>query len=124
MSSSNPLAPAFAVQGAHSTYTTLQPYARVQFSRSFVAQGISYVPQFDVGYRYNARGGNAVVQATSQDGTAFAMPGVSLGNGMATVGARITAQAGVSWSLYLDYQGQFANHVNDNALSVGFTKKF
>jgi outer membrane autotransporter protein len=43
---------------------------------------------------------------------------------MATVGARITAKAGASWSLYLDYQGQFANHVSDNALSVGFTKQF
>ena len=124
LASTNPFANDFVLQGAHSTYTTLQPYARVQFARSFVAQGISYVPQFDVGYRYNARGGNAVVQATSQDGTAFAMPGASLGGGMATVGARITAQAGASWSLYLDYQGQFANHVNDNALSVGFTKKF
>ena len=36
----------------------------------------------------------------------------------------ITAQAGASWSLYLDYQGQFSGHLNDNALSVGFSKKF
>ena len=123
--SSNPLASAFAVQGARSTYDTLQPYARVLVSRPFVAQGISYVPQFDVGYRYDTRGvNNAVVHVTSQDGTAFTLPGDSLGRGVATLGARITAQAGASWSLYLDYQGQFASHLNDSALSVGFTKKF
>lgn len=123
--SSNPLAPAFAVQGAHSTYTTMQPYARVSFSRPFVAQGISYVPQWEVGYRYDTRNANTpAVREVAQDGTVFAMPGDDLGRGTATVGARITAKAGASWSLYLDYQGQFASHLSDNALSVGFTKQF
>ncbi|MFK2890374.1 hypothetical protein ISS98_04485 [Dyella flagellata] len=124
LASTNPFANDFVLQAAHSTYNTLQPYARVQFSRPFVAQGINYVPQFDVGYRYNAHSGNATVQATSQDGTTFVMPGEPLGRGMATVGARITAQAGASWSLYLDYSGQFASHLNDNALSMGFIKQF
>ncbi len=27
----------------------------------------------------------------------------------------------IAWSLYLDYQGQFASHLSDDALSVGFT---
>ena len=84
-----------------------------------------YVPQFNVGYRYEARsGGGPVVNVLSQDGTAFALKGDALGRGMSTVGARITAHEGASWSLYLDYQGQFASHLNDNALSVGFTKHF
>jgi autotransporter-associated beta strand protein len=123
--SANPLASAFAVNGAHTTYNTMQPYAQISFTHAFVAQGVSYVPQFDVGYRYDTRSGNTpVVQETSQDGTVFAMPADNLGRGMATAGARITAQAGASWSLYLDYQGQFANHLSDNALSVGFTKQF
>jgi fibronectin-binding autotransporter adhesin len=123
--SSNPLAGQFAVQGAHSTYNTLQPYALVSFSRPFTAQGVSYIPQFNVGYRYDTRGANTpYVQAASQDGTVFALPGDTLGRGAATVGARVTAQAGKSWSLYLDYQGQFSGRLNDNALSVGFTKSF
>jgi uncharacterized protein with beta-barrel porin domain len=125
VASISPLASAFAVGGAHTTYTTMQPYAQVSFTRSFVAQGVTYVPQFNVGYRYDTRSGNTpVVQETTQDGTVFGMPADTLGRGMATVGARITAKAGASWSLYLDYQGQFANHVSDNALSVGFTKQF
>nr|WP_304488658.1 autotransporter outer membrane beta-barrel domain-containing protein [Dyella sp. 2HG41-7] len=123
--SNNPLADEFSLQGAHTTYNVLQPYARVQFSHAFTAQGISYLPQFDVGYRYDTRSNNMpVVQATSQDGTVFMLPGDRVGRGVATVGARINAQAGASWSLYLDYQGQFSSHLNDNALSVGFTKTF
>ena len=123
--STNPLASAFAVAGAQTTYNTLQPYANVSFSHPFVAQGVSYLPQFSVGYRYDTRNGNTpVVQETAADGTVFAMPGDTLGRGMATVGARITAKAGKSWNLYLDYQGQFSGRLNDNALSVGFTKQF
>lgn len=123
--SSNPLAPAFAVQGMHGTYITMQPYARVLFSRPFVAQDVSYVPQFEVGYRYDTRSGNTpVVREVAQDGTVFAMPGDNLGRGTATVGVRVTAKASASWGLYLDYQGQFAHHLSDNALSVGFTKQF
>jgi fibronectin-binding autotransporter adhesin len=121
----NPLASAFLVQGMHSTYNTLQPYASVSFVRPFVAQGISYVPQVSLGYRYDTRNANSpVVNTMAQDGTPFALQGDALGRGTTTVGARITAQAGASWNLYLDYQGQFANHLDDNALSVGFTKHF
>ncbi|ULU24090.1 autotransporter outer membrane beta-barrel domain-containing protein [Dyella terrae] len=125
VTSTSPLASAFGVNGAHTTYNTMQPYAKVSFATAFVAQGVSYVPQFDVGYRYDTRNGNTpVVRETTQDGTVFAVPGDSLGRGAATVGARISAKAGASWSLYLDYQGQFASHLSDNALSVGFTKAF
>lgn len=125
VNSTSPLASAFALQGSRSNVTSMQPYANVTFSRAFVAGGVSYVPQFDLGYRYDTRSGSgAVVNVLSQDGTPFALRGDAMGRGMTTVGARITAQEGASWSLYLDYQGQFANHLNDNALSVGFTKHF
>jgi len=124
VASSHPLASAFAVQGQRSTYTTLQPYARISFARTFVAQGVVYLPQFDIGYRYDTRGDRATVRVASQDGSMFAMPAADTGRGVATVGARITAKAGASWSLYLDYRGQFASHLDDNALSVGFVKRF
>ncbi|WNL46440.1 autotransporter-associated beta strand repeat-containing protein [Dyella sp. BiH032] len=125
VSSAQPLADAFAVRGQDSTYNTLQPYARVAFSRSFVAGGVRYVPQFDLGYRYDTRSANTpLVRATGQDGTQFALAGSAPGRGMATVGARITAQAGASWSLYLDYQGQFASHLRNQAVSAGFSKSF
>ena len=123
--STSPLASAFAVEGAHASYNTMQPYAQVSFTRSFVAQGVSYVPQFQLGYRYDTRNGNApVVRAMAQDGTVFAMPGDNLGRGVATVGVRLTARSGASWNVYLDYRGQFASHLSDNALSVGFTRQF
>jgi autotransporter-associated beta strand protein len=125
IASNDPLAPAFTVQGARSTYNTLQPYANVHFGRAFQASGVTYLPQFELGYRYDTRDQNAaVVTMTTEDGTVFQMPGERTGKGMATAGARISAQAGTSWSLYLDYQGQFASHEHDNALSVGFTKHF
>lgn len=125
VSSTHPLADAFALHGKDSTYNTLQPYARISFSRGFDAGGIHYLPQFDLGYRYDTRNANTpLVRATSQDGTLFALPGSTLGRGVATAGARITAQAGDSWSIYLDYEGQFASHLRHNALNVGFTKRF
>ena len=125
VTSTHPLADAFALRGKDSTYNTLQPYARVSFSRSFVAGGIRYLPQFDLGYRYDTRSANTpTVRATSQDGTLFSLPGNTLGRGVATVGARLTVQAGASWSWYLDYEGQFASHYRHDALNVGFTKRF
>lgn len=125
VNSISPLASSFALQGRDSTYNSTQPYAAVSFTRPFTAGHISYVPQFNVGYRYDTRNGaGPIVTAFSQDGTRFALRGDAMGRGVATVGARITAQGGASWSLYLDYQGQFASHLNDNALSVGFTKHF
>jgi hypothetical protein len=125
VNSTDPLASAFALRGMHSTYVTVQPYAAVSFARPFVASGITYMPQFEVGYRYDTRNSHGVVVNTlSQDGTPFALRGDATGRGMTTASARITAKAGTSWSLYLDYQGQFASHLTDNALSVGFTKTF
>jgi fibronectin-binding autotransporter adhesin len=121
----NPLAPDFAVTGARSSYIVLQPYADVSITRAFQAQGVTYLPQFSVGYRYNTR--NAApptVQVTAQDGTLFTLPGATSGRGMATADARITAEAGAMWNLYVDYQGLFASRLHDNALSVGFTKRF
>jgi outer membrane autotransporter barrel domain len=125
VNSASPLAASFALEGTRSTYTTMQPYVTLAFVRPFTAGGIRYVPQFDVGYRYDTRNGHGpVVSTQSQDGTLFALPGEGTGRGMTTAGARITAEAGTSWSLYLDYQGQFSSHLNANALSVGFTKHF
>ncbi|HEV2680696.1 MAG TPA: autotransporter outer membrane beta-barrel domain-containing protein, partial [Rhodanobacter sp.] len=122
--SSNPLAPAFAVQGAHSTYNSLQPYAGVSFSRAFHVGQVTYIPSLELGYRYNTRSAIPTVPLTTQDGTLFAAPRAAFGRGLGTVRARVTAQQGESWSLYIDYQGEFANHLRDNALSVGFTRHF
>jgi len=121
---SNPLASAFAVEGARSTYSSLQPYAAVSFTRTFEFQDIRYVPSFDVGYRYDTRGATPTVTTTAQDGTLFALPAAAMGRGLTTAGARITAEAGASWNVYLDYQGMFASHLSDNALTLGFTKHF
>lgn len=123
--SSDPLAGAFALHGSRSTYSTLQPYALLSLARPFTALGVGYVPQFSVGYRYDTRSMNTPqVRTTSQDGTAFMLSGDPLGRGTAIVGMRLTAQAGATWSLYLDYQGQFSSRLNDNAMSAGFIKRF
>jgi uncharacterized protein with beta-barrel porin domain len=124
LASSNPLAPAYAVSGTRSTYTTMQPYAALTLSGTFRAGAVTYLPQLELGYRYDTRGDTPAVAVTTRDGTPFALPGASLGRGMASVGARITARAGHSWSLYLDYQGLFASHLHDNALTFGFNKQF
>ncbi|WP_165488666.1 MULTISPECIES: ESPR-type extended signal peptide-containing protein [Dyella] len=122
--SGSELASAYGVSGKSSTLNTLQPYASVAFGHAFTSGNVTYVPQFEVGYRYNTRSGTPAVTVAAEDGTVFTLPGNRLGKGTATVGARVTATSGASWNLYLDYQGQFSGDLKDNALTVGFTKHF
>lgn len=123
--SNNPSAPAFALNAERSTYTSLQPYFALSIARDFQFQDITYLPALSLGYRYNTRSTTPpTVHTTALDGTLFTLSGASQGSGLATVGARITAEAGASWNLYLDYQGLFANRLHDNALSLGFEKHF
>ncbi|GGA40603.1 autotransporter-associated beta strand repeat-containing protein [Dyella nitratireducens] len=122
---SNPLASAYAVDGAHSTYNTMLPYVAMTLSGVFHYRDVTYVPAFTAGYRYDTRDATApTVNVAAADGTLFALSGARLGRGQATAGARITAEAGASWNVYVDYQGLFANHAHDQALSLGFTKYF
>jgi uncharacterized protein with beta-barrel porin domain len=123
--STNAAAPYFPVTGSRSSYITLQPYAVMAIEHSFAAHGVTYVPQVSLGYRYDTRNTTTpIVQVATQDGTTFALPGAAQGRGLGTADARITAEAGASWSLYADYQGLFAGRLHDNALSLGFTKHF
>ncbi|WP_423372808.1 autotransporter-associated beta strand repeat-containing protein [Dyella acidisoli] len=125
LNSTNPDASSFPVDGKRSRYNALQPYAAMAIEHSFVAHGVTYVPEVSLGYRYNTHNtATPIVQVTAQDGTVFDLPGTAQGRGMGTAGARITAQAGASWSLYADYQGFFGSRLHDNALSFGFTKRF
>ncbi|GFZ90061.1 autotransporter-associated beta strand repeat-containing protein [Dyella caseinilytica] len=125
LNSTNPDAASFPVDGTRSRYTSLQPYAIMAIEHSFVAGGVTYVPEVSLGYRYDTHNAaTPVVQVTAQDGTVFDLPGTTQARGMGTASARITAEAGASWSLYADYQGFFGSRLHDNALSVGFTKRF
>lgn len=124
VASSNPLAPAYAVDGTRGTYTTVQPYAAFTLSGTFRSGQVTYVPQLELGYRYDTRGATPATTVMAQDGTSFTLPGTSLGRGIGNVDARITAKAGQSWSLYLDYRGLFASHLHDNAITFGFNKRF
>ncbi|QAU23143.1 autotransporter outer membrane beta-barrel domain-containing protein [Dyella sp. M7H15-1] len=125
LNSTNPEASSFPVDGTRSRYTTLQPYAVMALEHSFVAHGVTYVPEVNLGYRYDTHNAvTPIVQVTAQDGTLFDLPSAAQGRGMGMASARITTQASASWSLYADYQGFFGSRLHDNALSVGFTKRF
>ena len=126
ITSSNPLAPAYAVTGLRDTTSSLQPYAGVDFTDTIRAGQVTYVPQLDLGFRYQSRNHTEnSTQLIAQDGTQFAVPGSAMGRSvMGDVNARITAKMDGSWDVYLSYDGLFASHLHDNALSVGFTKRF
>jgi fibronectin-binding autotransporter adhesin len=124
LASSNPLAPAYAVTGARSRTTSLQPYAALAFTGAFDTRHVRYVPQLELGYYYDSRGDTPAVHATAQDGTPFVVPAAAVGRGFGSVKASITAAAGPSWNLHLDYRGLFASHLHDNALTIGFTRHF
>ena len=124
VNSPSPVASAYGVSGARGTYNAWQPYAQMTLAHPFQVRGVRYTPQIEVGYRDDARGEVPTLMATAADGTVFAMPGNTTSHGVAMVDVRVTAEAGPSWSLYLDYRGQFASYLHDHALSVGFTKRF
>lgn len=42
---------------------------------------------------------------------------------MGTVAMRITTE-GPQWDVYAQYQGYFASHLHDNALTFGLTRHF
>jgi fibronectin-binding autotransporter adhesin len=125
LNSTNPEAANFPVDGTSSRYIDLQPYALLAIEQSFVAHGVTYVPEVSLGYRYDTHNAAApIVQVTAQDGTTFDLPGSAQGRGLGTASARITAEADATWSLYADYQGFFGSRLHDNALSFGFTRHF
>lgn len=103
---------------------SLQPYGAIAWSGMFTSGTTTWVPDIEIGYRYQAHRDNPAVALTAQDGTLFMVPGTQVGRSMATVKARVTALVGGAWSVYVNYGGYFANHLHDNALSVGFSKRF
>lgn len=124
VASGNPLASAFGVDGLRSTATSLQPYAAVAYAGSIQAGTVTWVPKVELGYRYQLHGDTPAVNLTAQDGTTFLIPGTDVGRSMGTVDARVTALLGGSWSVYVGYQGLFANHLHLNSLTAGFSKRF
>jgi outer membrane autotransporter protein len=124
VASSNPLASAFGVDSTGSVATSLQPYGAIAWSGMFTSGTTTWVPDIEIGYRYQAHRDNPAVALTAQDGTLFMVPGTQVGRSMATVKARVTALVGGAWSVYVNYGGYFADHLHDNALSVGFSKRF
>lgn len=124
VASSNPLAPAFGVTGARTTATSVQPYAGMGWSTTWRSGAVVYVPSLEASYYYQANHDAPKVPLMAQDGTVFLTPGTPVGRGMGAVRAGIGIQFTGSWRLDVDYQGWFANHLHDNALSIGFDKQF
>lgn len=124
-SSTSALAAAFVLSGTRSHFDSLQPFARLRLDHGFEAAGVHYSAAWDLGYAYAARHDTTPsVDVITQDGSLFTVAGQPIGRGMATVGARISAQVGASWSAYAAYQGQFARHADNQALTVGLRKAF
>jgi outer membrane autotransporter barrel domain len=124
-SSTSALAAAFLVDGTRSHFDSLQPFARLRLGHDFEAAGVHYSAAWDLGYAYAARHDTTPsVDVITQDGSLFTVAGQPIGKGMATVGARISAQVGASWSAYAAYQGQFARHADNQALTLGLRKAF
>lgn len=123
VASSNPLAPAFGVEGSRTTWTSVQPYAGLNYSANLQSGSVTWVPEVELDYRYEARNNGPAVAMTAQDGTVFVIPGADVGRGMGIVKAGVSALFG-AWSVYADFQGAYASHLHDNALSVGFKLRF
>ena len=123
VASSISLASAFGVEGSHTTATSVQPYAAVAYTATLQSGSVTYVPEVEAGYFYQARDDDPAVQLTAQDGTVFMLPGTGVGRSMGTIHAGISAMFGGSWSVNVNYRGLFANHLHDNMLTVGLSKR-
>lgn len=109
----------FAIAGKARSETVVTPYASLDLSRTLVSTGgIRWTPEAQLGYRHagGAQGQRYVL--TAGDGTVFDGNRAKVAGDVAQASVALTAQRN-GWTLFLRYQGQWANQWNDQQVQLG-----
>jgi hypothetical protein len=115
---------AFRVSGDFEARSFVSPYATLQVSYPWTSSnGVTWIPDFELGYRYgDAARGNAVT-LVADDGSVFNGNRVELNKGSVLVGASLSGHKG-GWTGALQYRGKIADGWADHAATVAFRYAF
>lgn len=116
--------PLFAVSGTTPDYTSVQPYVKVDVSRSFVTP--SYVvitPQASIGYDFEAGDRGRAASEITDDGTRFSTTYNRLDTGAANVSAGLSVGKG-NWSLFARYSAVLSSNWTAQTAEGGVQVKF
>jgi len=115
---------AFAVRGAPSAYTSIQPYVNLDISTSFNGPGnITISPDVSAEYFYEAGNRGRAVALVAPDGTTFESEHLGLAGSAAALSAGISAGA-ANWAFYASYTAELGGNWTSQTGEVGFRLRF
>jgi hypothetical protein len=115
---------AFAVTGRTSTYDSVQPYAEVTASQSFLLpSGWTVRPNAEAGYEYEAGTHGVSTTLFAADGTVFHTAHNDLDDSDALLSAGVTAGK-VNWSVFATYTAHLAGNWNTQTAELGLRYTF
>jgi hypothetical protein len=116
--------PAFAIKGASSTDTSVQPYVKVGIARGFLTpSAIAITPSASIGYTVEAGDTGKSVTVTSVDGTQFAAAHTRLNSSAAEISLGLAAGKD-NWSLYAHYTAYLAGNWTAQIGEAGLQVRF
>jgi uncharacterized protein with beta-barrel porin domain len=114
----------FALTGSSTQSTVVSPYALAMLSREFQAgNGLTLTPDVEAGYRSTGGMDGTNLTLTASDATLFTGNKLTLDHGSALVGASLTAHWN-TWSVFVEYRGNFASNWNDQSFMAGLRYAF
>jgi hypothetical protein len=115
---------AFAVRAAAGTYASVQPYAKVTVSRTYLTGGgVSVTPDASVGYAAELADRGQAVGVTAADGTAFVSSKTAPDGNAAEFSAGVSAGQG-GWSLYAKYAAAVSGNWTAQSGEAGVAARF
>jgi uncharacterized protein with beta-barrel porin domain len=115
---------AFALKGAGSAYTSVQPFVNLDLSTKYVTpNSISIMPDISVGYIYEMGTRGRAVTVDSQDGTSFETSHLGLAGSAAELQAGISAGQG-NWAFYARYVADVTGNWTSQTGELGLRIRF
>jgi hypothetical protein len=115
---------AFALRGASSQDTSVQPYLNVTASRSYLTgSGVTITPDVMLGYAAELGDRGKTVAVTAADGTEFVAASAAPDTSAAELSAGLAARQG-NWSLYAKYSADLAGNWTEQTGEAGLQVRF
>jgi hypothetical protein len=115
---------AFAIRGAPSAYTSIQPYVNLDISTTFAGPGnITISPDVSAEYFYEAGSRGRAVALVAPDGTTFESEHIGLAGSAAALSAGISAGAN-NWAFYASYTAELGGNFTSQTGELGFRLRF
>ncbi len=115
---------AFAIDGANSGYTSVQPFVNLDLSTKYLTPtAIAIMPDVSAGYIYEAGTRGRSVTVDSQDGTVFETAHLGLAGSAAELQAGLSAGKG-NWAFYARYTADLGGNWTSQTGEVGLRITF